>query len=879
MPQVRLAARHPHVGISKFYHILKLRTIIHDGPRRYSGSGTGTRPFSVASGPSASLPRRATSDTDQVSLTLTAPAFESQDQEDLTFSEALKLGALEMLYKHRKRPKPHKIYVKYPALGDSIYGKWQFLSLDEERMRHESDIKASDSNIPRLIDQPENESDMKLWSCLLEFCHRRMGYEGVVLMWQSVLKKKTLHQVDGPLPEAFWGRILSTAVANEAFLREVTDYARWLYQEHDVQWPKLYSTVMRYMLTNGDTNQVLRWHVNLASTYPINEEEFAGLMKEYITIPDSKIQESLRLLYKTGLNRTMYDLMIPYLYSQGHEFLARQWRRVFLLVNDGPTSSAAKPFLRYLIAYYSCGNTRLTKEEVEIANLTPVGSGSASDDLDLSKPANSGLNMSYLMNRVHGETFGIHEKPYNDKLGAKWLASTWVSLDFAINVLYTLGVQEIGPLSLRAIAWRERLAKPFLSRINQLAQLKIGLPQSNYVRALRHHANVGDDKALKELVHSDIHPDIFDKEDVQHELLDNCIRMGEWTTYRLILKTMMAVSSDHMRIKSNQVLASCLRQGNGRMALRIMQELRSQKIALTSAASYLVSSYTAHHLSPHRGPPEERDLVNLHRSLCRELALTRFPPAVESWQTLLLRLGREGRLDDLERLSIEILKMFNNYRKSDSPTWACHKVDVPKILRGESPYDEFQELPRDLGIRHEHHPLRLVFDRSMQSLIVRWGFSYTHYGSHGETTATLILNETTAQRETHNTPPSNYYFARGIRLIAMLRDRGLFYFEATIKKQVILRLADLYRGGGRVDYEWVGGNRRTTVRRRRNRLTLAEAKQLCDKAWGNEGITPSLLELEKIIEAAEVNDEVNHMYKAGQGLIAQSWQGQQLSDC
>lgn len=866
MPRALLSARHPHPGILKIYHTLRLRrtTTQYDSNNCL---GSRSRTFSLVSGPSTSLWRRARSDVDEVSLS--APAFEAPDKEDLTFTEALKMGALEMLYKHRKRQKPQDIYVKYPALGDSLYGKWQFLSLDEDTMRRESDIKASDGANLRLIDQPGNENDIQLWGCLLEFCHRRMGYEGVAMLWQSVLKKKTLHQVDGPLAQAFWGRILSAAVTNDAFLREVVDYAKWLYEEHNVQWPKLYTTVMRYMLPNGGADQVLQWHVTLASLYPVNEVDFAAVIKEHITIPNDKIQKSLRLLYKTGRHHTMYDLMIPYLYSQGHEFLARHWRRIFLLVNDGPKSSAARPFIRYLIAYYS-GNTKFTNEEMAIANPAPKPSAGATDGFGSgsSKAAITGHNLSYLVNRVHGETFGINEKPYNDQLGAKWLASTWVSLDFAISVLYTMGVQEIGPLSLRAIAWRERLAQPLLSRFNQLTQLKIGITESSYARALRHHATVGDDEALKELVRSDIHPDIFDNKEAQHEVLADCLRVGEWTTYRLILKTMMAVSSDYMSIKSNQVLQSCLRQGNATMALRIMRELRAQKIGLTSAASHAVSSYVAQNLSPHRGTPGGRQQVDLYRSLCHELAYTRFPPAVQSWRALLFRLGREGRLDDLERVSLQVLGMFTSHRKSDRPMWACHKLDVPDILRIESPYEEFQELPRDLGLRRENHPLRLIFDGGMQNAIVRWGFHYTRYGAHGDATATAILNDTTAYHQTHDAPPSHYYFARGIRLLAMLRDQGLFYFERTIRKQVTLRLAELYRGGGRADYEWVGGNRRKTDRRRRNRLTLAEAKQLCDKAWGREGgVTPGLLELEATLWAVEAEDEVRAADKAGTELV------------
>lgn len=873
MTRALRSGRHLHPGVSNFDHATTLlRAFAHCGRGPANHSAPGRRRLSLATGLSAPLRKRAALENER--LPLTAPAFQPPDDEDLTFSEALKMGALEMLYQRRKRTKPQPTRVNYPALGDSVYGKWQHLALDEEAMRRQVELKASSAVNLRLVDQPGNESDMQLWACLMEFCYRRMGYEGVVMLWQSVLRKKTLHQVDGPLPQAFWGRILSAAIKNDVFLLEVVEYAKWLYQEHNVQWPKLYSTVMRHMLPHGAMDQVLQWHVTLASLYPVDEAEFTQVMKENVIITNEGIQESLRLLYKTGPHRTMYDHIIPYLYSSGHEMLARQWRKVFLLVNDRPKSLAARPFLRYLLAYYS-DKTRFTDEEMAVAGRSTVASANEPDDLSLSNAADTVHNLRYLVNKVHGETFGIDEKPYNDQLGAKWLASTWVSLDFAISLLHTLGVREIGPLSIRAIAWRERLAQPLSNRIKQLAQWGIHVTESNYAQALRHYADVRDDEALQELVSSDIHPDIFDSEEAQHEVLTNCLRVGEWTTYQLILKTMMAVSSNHLSINSNKILESILRQGNGTMALNIMQELRSQGIGLTPDASYLVSSFIVQNLVPHRGPPEERQhVVDLCRSLCRELASTRFPPAVQAWRTVLLRLGREGRLDDLDRLSLEIIRMFASYRESNSPMWACPSVDVPAHIRDPSPYETFQELPRDLGLRRPNHPLRLIFDNKMQNLIVRWGFQYTRYDFHGEARATAVLKDNTAQRLTHNTNPNQYYFARGIRLMAMLRDRGLFYFEDTIRKQIKLRLIDLYRGQGKVDYEWVGGNKLTRHRRWRNRLTLAEAKQLCDKAWGREGpaggMTPSMLELERIISDVGMNDQVKSIHRAGQQLWSQS---------
>lgn len=781
------------------------------------------------------------------------------EEEDLSFSEALKKGVAQVFAQQRAHKDVQVAPIKCPAPGSSLYGKWQSLSLDEERLTHESDINVSDSRIVRFVDQPGNEDDIKLWTCLLDFCSRRMGRDGVLMIWQSVFKRRNLHQVDGPLPQAFWKTVLNAALSSDAFLREVVIYAEWLDHAHNVQWPELYSTVMSYMLEGGEKSKVLRWNITLTPSFGPTKAEFLELMKTFITNPDRKVQTSLQLLYTYSVHRDMYDILIPYLYNEGHASLAMEWRKVFSRVNDNPTSVAARSFLRYLGAYYH-PNIRFTDEELTVAGLVSSGLQNKVPKSEPPETAITGQNLRYLINRAHGETFGIKEKAYNDNIGAKWFASSWVSLDFAINVIYTMGIQQIGPLSLQSIALREGTAQGVLHRIEQLRQLKIDLPESTYVQAIQHYAAVGDDEALQELLHSDIHPDIFNNDMAQHELLSSCLQVNDWKTYRLILRTRLAVLSDSIATASNHILEFFVLQGHGSMSLKVMQEMSSREMELTPTTSHLLSSFIIKNLSPHCTSEEPRRLVDLQISLCRQLAATRFPPAVEVWQTLLYRLGREQRLADLERLSLDIFRLFNDYTTSDQPMWISHMADIPQILRTESPYQYFQKLPRDLPLRHAKHPLRLIFDQNLQNSIIRWGFMYTNYGPDAEATAAATLSSFGNSNEDSLSPVS-FHFARGIRLLAMLRDRGLFIIETTVRKQTNLRLLDMYRGGGKASYEWVGG--KTTFReiRRRNRLTLAEAKKLCDGAWGTEKVTPSLVELEQSIENAERDDKVRGLVK------------------
>jgi hypothetical protein len=787
-----------------------------------------------------------------------------------SFSRELKDGIAETIFGKRALSASQSATVHYPSPGSDLYGKWQSLLVDHERLLVESDINAPDSRLVRLIDQPGNENDIQLWGCLLEFCHRRMGRDGVVMIWQAVSKRRNLHQVDGAVAQAFWGTIISSAVTSDHFLREVVAYGEWLLENHGNHWPHLYTTVMSYMLSNRPRAEVLRWHLTLSPSFGPGEVDFVNMLKKFITNPEPELQQTLQLLYSWSTHRKLYDIIIPYLYDKGHAYLASQWRRLLVNHGDSPASLAARSFLRYLVAYYP--QSQLSEEELAVAGLVLQGQGrsrhgTARHGLHAGAAIN-GQNLSYLINRVHGVTFGIREKPYNDKLGSKWFASTWVSLDLAISVVYTMGINGIGPLSLQSIALREGNAQGVLHRLDQLRQLDIQLPDTNYVAAIRYYATIGDNEALEELLHSDIHPDIFADEVAQKPLLRQCLKTGDWGTYQLLLKTRLAGTSHSVAASTDKILQSCVRQGNGPMALTLLQGLCSRNLQPTPMTSHMLSSFVLQHLSPRAEVRYARQHVDLQVSLCRLLSTTRFPPAVEAWQTLLYRLGREHRLIDLERLSLDILRLFVDYTASDRPMWISHMADVPQILRSESPYQHFQKLPRDLPPRHEGHPLRLIFDLKLQEAIVRWGFTHTKYNYEAEASAHAIVRS----EDGESTEPADFHFARGIRLLAMLRDQGLQVSHIAVRKQAVIRLRDLYRGGGDPQYQWIGGNPQLRMRRVRNQLSLSQAKQLCDLAWGRE-VLPSLPELMSVLETTMRNDKLNEAQARLQALEERAGRG------
>lgn len=746
--------------------------------------------------------------------------------------------------------------VEYPPLGSELYGKWQWLSMDPKRLLFESDINGPKTGTVRLVDLPENESDIVLWSLLLQFCHRRMGRDGMIMIWPEVFRRRKLREVDGPLAQAFWRAILDAAVSNEIFLTDVWLYAEFLLEAHGARWPRLYSTTMSFLLSNRSAKDVARWHIRLSPSFGLGENDFMNLLMKIVTNPEEKLQRKLQMLYHANLYRRAYDVIIPHLFSKGLSNRARSWRKIFRLLNDEPRTSAARPFLRYLAAYYP--QIPLTRQETLEAGL----------DDEAFKLTVQSRNMQYLIDRNPGETHGIKEKTYNDSLGARWFASSWVQLDFAINVVHTMGVERIGPLSVQSIALREDTAAGVLHRLDQLHQLKINVPTTNYVRIIRHLASIGDNETLQDLLHSDIHPDVFDDYSAQGKLLGECFRTGNWKLYRLVFAARLAVSSDMITQACNQLLHSCAHQGNMPMTLNVLRDMAATDVRILPKTSHLLSSIVLHHVSPHHTVGGSNVDINIYVNVCRHLAASRFPPAVEVWQLLLSRLGRDKRLDDLERLSLDIMRMYMTASSAQSMI-VFHESDVPGILRKETAFPYFQKVPSDLPLSHVQHPIRQVFDVRLQSSIVRWGFTYSWYERRPG--AYTLMHHDSA-RGTLQKEPHYFYFARGVRLLAMLREQGLVVHDDAVRKAVLLRLIDLYRkdqlaqpptrpskaptkskhlttATAKQLFEAERRQVRLEMLRKANHLTLAEAMQLCEAAWGS-AFLPPVADLQKIIAAS-----------------------------
>jgi hypothetical protein len=274
-----------------------------------------------------------------------------------------------------------------------------------------------------------------------------------------------------------------------------------------------------------------------------------------------------------------------------------------------------------------------------------------------------------------------------------------------------------------------------------------------------------------------------------------------------------------LSVDSNRLVIESLSSGDRQMTIRMLEDMRQRGVQILPSTSDAVSMHIIANLVPHR----RHDGADLDHyvALSRVVMASRFPLATQALQTLLYSLGSVGRLEELERVSVEILQRYITLQKSTRPTLNVHRLDVPDGVKEENSFGSFQLIPRELNLRHDLHPIQLIFDKDLQHSIIHWGFTARHVSQP-------LPNSAKNPRQ-----PVDFSFARGIRLLALLRDNGVV-FDITavneVRRAVELHLATLLS-----DYP---GKPLSIGPRWISQLGLEQAKALCDEAWGSDLLRP-----------------------------------------
>ncbi|KAG9243594.1 hypothetical protein BJ878DRAFT_510042 [Calycina marina] len=717
--------------------------------------------------------------------------------------------------------KPHNV-------STLSYGQWD--DLPAQHLRYESELEdprtaSRRPSRPKLMDNPDHRDDLSLWTCLMDYRQRLYGIKGVYPFWKAVLRGDLKLSTDGPYAARLWNTFLKLAFQDEEVSMGIADVADGIQASTKKHWPPLYTTIIQHYLLDGYTTDNgdawHDWHRRLHLHYAPEKKAFKDMCRK-VTYLKGHMRGLFRI-YLDNSHRDIYSAIVPTLCAQGDFENARIWHYRLLKNGDAPVKSRdVEPLFKFLLWYNPKQAIQLTDGLAAkgFAYLPdPKSSSSMSKDITQSESLKEGLKVSRtMMNIIHGETFGITAKEYNDDYGAKWFATTWVSLDISINTIGALGMDWIGPMSLQAIALRERDAEKINRRIDQLQDIGISIGTALYSRAIEFFARNNKQELLNTLITSDLHPDALEDRKVQDELMISYARDKDWPHYRLIL-TLRFLQSKTDPIDTHNVMIRSFATVGDTSAM--LSKLRKMQIEGTPVQAKTVK-YLMTNVMRRRNRGKRPTTQYSHQArydldqaieLLKGIMLSGNFVPVTLWREILRRLGMLLRLDDLAALCDFLATWYG-------PTCEAMFLD-PKVMHRWHRY----QTPDKMITSHPLHPLAILFSKSFQRAIVEWGF---------------IKSLDQNLRPWESIPQID----AGIQILKQLNRRGVYIHFYTLRKSILDRLIALY---GSAD----SNRRRNREAKRRNPLQFLQALELINQAVGRELFQPGLLL--KYLQAAEHN--------------------------
>jgi hypothetical protein len=683
-----------------------------------------------------------------------------------------------------------------------------------EEVEFQSNLDLQIGDTQKLVDDPRFSDDLTLWAYLLDFRKRRYGDAGVAMFWAAVRKRGLLLPTEGSIANTIWPIFLQAEFEDKQMRYDICRYADELYDNSGEHWSKLYAYIMQHIILKEEQGSIVPWHERLIERHPPGPAVFSKLVRNIVLMGGDL--GALKLLYKTKFYNThktykTYGKIVPVLLAREDFHTAMQWHFFLVSRGDYPLNQKVVEPLIHHFAIYDPSKARRLKTSLVSAGVPFADS--ISDGLEGSETISREM-----MNLVHGKAFGIEPKKYSDRLGARWFATNWISLDLAINTIHALGVQGIGPLSLQAIALREADSLGVIRRIDQLKQLGISIGNSVFSKAVESFARDGEVEYLQGLLRSDQHPDSYEDRQLQEDLLAAYARAEDWAQYRLTAAIRVVGSRSSLVERYNIIQQANIFRGDRTAIFKMLEEMRVQRIPIAQKTiRHIVRHFLPTRRKGHAPDPRRKNLDDLQTAISILMTMMKFGSSVPatSWREVIRRLGMSGRLDDLEKLCLWLAAWYN-------PSSTLRSQPV-KSLSPALPIESPHLAPTQVPTSHSLHPLRILFSNSLQRAIVEWGFKHEPLRQPFQSAVVLEKSDTFNDLAEQ----SAYHYTRGVKLLRQLQDEEVYIDVAQIRRALRNRFAILYNPGK----SRVVRNERL---RQQNVSTQEDMVVQLNKAWGSD---------------------------------------------
>lgn len=652
------------------------------------------------------------------------------------------------------------------------------------------------------------EDQDESWAARLAHHERLDGLRGTFAVWHARRKEGyRLPTADTDNAQFIWG----TFSRHPKLVGYVIEHAAELQQETGETYPHVYSLVMGHWLVRKPT-EALEYHHQMLVKLRLRKlplRELARSIRNY----GHTAQEALLYIYRNSNERDLYDEVVPRLIEIGNIAMARRWHNLCTFRNDLPSDSAANAVVQIFTAESSAiqnPNVRFNKAQRE--------------NLKLNKD---------LMRRLLGrDTAPVR---FEDSFTARMFATRTIQTESIIKGLTMVGVNEIGPQAVSAMAWRTQPMTELPVRFAELRAAGIALQGSVFSLALEKFAMERKWDLVRSMLESDQHPDVYGDADTQRSLLTYYLDQGDLRQAQRTLAILTLFHNDASRESWNLLLQLRIKRSAPQDVFNTLLEMRSHGTPLSSATMASVRGMLARRQRGHR-PSSRRGFDDL-RFVTRfyitalEAGMARVPP--EAWHEIIRRFGMQNRFRELKRLLLWLLCWYAPRHSAEFPELPrSPSLDqaTDKLRRLYPINDHYYNFPSDVFQGDSaQHPIRLLFPSSLQQGILVWGFR------------TSLLRTAPLEQSLLSPIASKLHHRRsllrkgvlkrldwniGLKLLVQLRDIGVHVHPHTVTKTLQAQFINLFGYG----HSRIKANR---TMEQENTISYAEYVRDANEIWGS----------------------------------------------
>lgn len=635
-----------------------------------------------------------------------------------------------------------------------------------EQYQYQSDVGQPSIKGPRLIDEPAFNTDFDLWLELVLFQRRQRNINKISALYHEMTVRDLCLPTAGTTANELWNIFLYLGWETDTVWEVFVPYARRLQERTGRSWQPLYAKVLTRCLKSAPQAAAL-WHTRLRDNFKPSSADMKAIFRKTVS-SEATLQVFERMyLYFSFLD--LYSTVIPQLCNDGNYKRALQWHHMMITRNDIPSNTEiAKPLSHHLAIHG-------TPEELISMTASMAGAGvpvmASPASIYQSLPVRK-ATISELFNRQLGAVHHIAPKILSDEFCARLFATPAFSVDTLIKAIHMLGVDTLGPISLRELVSRDlesrkySSSRPISQCLDKLRETGISLDDSVFCTVVGNLAVQGDERLLEEVINCDMHPDAFEDEDLQKSLL---VRYYQHDDDQQISRTLAILTAkckpeNIQGALMNLVLQTALKQNQIQKTYQQLDMMQERNVPLSATS---VRALRRRLLSPRKVSKPPATKAELPRIVAIYQGVLRTGGHVQPnlWTEILLRLGMTGSFNDLEKLSLWLAEWYSN------PSFRASESSLSK--------QNSEQVPENLPTGNPRHPLRIIFPDVTQQAIIAWGFQRS-----GE-----LYDIQEAKRN------PDFSWRWGVNLLRKLKQRNVCVLRNTVSRACRLRFTALIGHG------------------------------------------------------------------------------------